>query len=236
MRILHFYQVWDADPETARREAAAQATWPVFHQTEHLDVTPAAFRLGSDTRDGTAVGARPVPFVRDVFDWAVLEHQGHQKFAFSNGDVHIVSDAAERVNDSLNRHSCGYSFRVDFRPDRMPPGPMTMRELGTHLEGHWYPGADLFWFSRQWWEDHRLDCPDALLGYEGWDFCMKRMMHESGFPEAMDWLIWHEEHDNHWKRTLETSPGQIYNRKLCRAWAERHGYQHLIREKGFLFT
>ena len=235
--LVHIYQWYEADGDTMRRMKAARDTWPAWYDQDREMVRPWVYRLRNDDRTSLSIGAKKrCPFVKHVFDKALLFNPNMHLFVYGNSDIHVVLDASHYIRRSLSKYGCGYSKRVDFKPGWVPEHPITMADLGAHIEATWYQGADLFWFTRDWWEATREDFPDAVLGYEGWDFCMKQSMHESGFPEAVDWLIYHEEHDNHWKATLETLPGQLYCRKLCREWAERHGYQDRIHEKGFLFT
>jgi hypothetical protein len=111
---------------------------------------------------------------------------------------------------------CYYSRRLDHRRFDAPlPDAVACR-------GRPYPGADLFAFTRQWWQGDAAGFPDVLLGAEGWDGVLMEIMRRSGFQETTP-AIYHEAHDAYWVRHRHSNPAQQYNRRLIRAWIERNG-------------
>jgi hypothetical protein len=121
----------------------------------------------------------------------------------------------------LDRLPCLYSFRTDFK--RVRRANKTLADLPR---GMGYIGSDLFAFRPEWWLEVRAEFPDLLLGYEGWDFVMRKMMERSRFdPAEFPSFIYHEEHAAYWKEHIDDAPGQQHNRALAERWAAESGYE-----------
>lgn len=201
------------DPDAARRYAFAASTWQAAFTEPTLIVSdlPRSSAMMGDPR--------PVPFIRDVFDYAA-EHAGADLLVFTNSDVAVVSD----IEACLSGRTCWFGQRVDVeRFDEV-------YSSATLPADRPYVGADIFAFMPVWWRGVRDVFPDVLLGREGWDCIMKMLI---GQCEPMN-LIWHEKHRGFWDRgrNINTNPGQVHNRRLCRSWAIDHGHRDRLLPEG----
>lgn len=228
MRLVHLVNWYNAkDMETRRRMSVARKCW------EQSGMKLGLHRLASRDRSGLTVGdSKAVPFLRDVLDWGTDTLAGFDGVVFTNADVGLVREAQAVITKQLESVGCCYSFRVDFQ--RLDRPIETLAELST---GQPYCGADLFAFTPRWWIEHRSQIPDLLLGYEGWDFVMKRAMERSGFdPNSIPPVIWHERHNSDWQTNLLTAKGNLHNRALCIKWAIANGERdELYMHPPFLF-
>lgn len=222
MNYVHIWQNYRMDPETLRRHAVAGMSWELLlgHGVKRAAFAPEDFaRSAQDVGD-----IRRIPYVNDAFAFGAGLAD---RVIFTNTDVGFLRDPFDWIASNLDRFGCCYAHRRDFVSLFAPPVDET--------EGSAYGGADLFAFTRGWLD--LQEWPDMLLGYEGWDFVVKRSMNASGFPIEPQYLLYHEEHRPRWKQVMLTSHGQLHNRRVCAAWAKAHGHadEILDEEGGFLF-
>lgn len=236
--IVHVFDGFEADADTSRRMHAAQITWRASRRNWGGQIATIEHRLRNGDRSSTDVGERKrTPFVKDVLDYALSASRAVDHFVYTNSDLSICLDAGPHIRESIDRWGCGFSQRVDFARQYFPKEPLSVASLARSRKAVLSPGADIFWFTRQWWEDHRADFPDALVGFEGWDFCMKHAMMLSGLPEPHVRLTYHETHTSYWETVLVTSLGQQYCRRVCTQWAiDHHLERYLLPDpEGYLF-
>lgn len=211
------------DPSTRRRMDLARRSWQRLYESGEW--TP--LMLGSFERSSADLGdSRAVPYVRDLFD-AALERS--DRCVMTNADVGVIDDVQRYIGTALDAVGCLYSKRADFgRLDAIPLASDVVNSP-SHC------GGDLFAMTRSWWSVHRRMYPDLLTATEGWDFCMKIIMLDSGFtPGGV--LCWHERHRSHWYANLTRCPAQRYNRNVARQWAMENGLSAYIRPTGCLFA
>ncbi len=156
---------------------------------------------------------RKLPFVKDLLDFGVrwARHE-NALLIFSNFDVLFAPGLTETL-----RHvtTCAYASRHEFVRLKSEPTCLEIVCARKH------PGCDLFAMTPAWWQEHRRDYPDMLLGAPAWDMVMRRLMQLTGGVELHAALA-HEEHASHWL-THRGDPSATYNERLAAAWlAERH--------------
>jgi len=212
--VFHVYQDYAGSEEEQRRNALALRTW----QREGkgwFDVPIKDF-----TRDATAVGdTRPLPFIKDV-----IEH-GYQNASALDENALILLTNTDTCLTPGFAHTLQrlegeayYSHRRDFaRLDR----PLAHNEIEN---GHWYPGSDLFVFTPRWWEAHREEMPDMILGAEGWDKILRELIKLTGGGEIHG-CCYHERHESKWERAgaRENAPSNVYCRHLMKKFLTEHG-------------
>jgi hypothetical protein len=188
-----------------RRMARAAATWRL------PGLVDACCRDSDLVRSGLDVGdSKRMPFLRDVVDWG-FRGQEVNTVVLTNADSMLVSDAMEYIQPAVA--GCGYAGRRDV-----------YKEFSVQLSLHEsmkrcdpFIGHDLFVISRSWWQDNKSGVPDLLMGYEGWDWCLKYVM---GVQFKLPDLVYHTHHQYpHWYRNRLQAPGNLYNRSECKKWA-----------------
>lgn len=229
--LVHIYQWWEADALTLTRMNTARRTWT------NLNMIQAEFGPINMARDSLEQGEKQkVPYIKDVINFGLRLFPKNNLFLYTNSDSSLVTDIVKSIKKSLDLYSCGYSHRVDFEKGKYPKGNISQDQLKNSLAlGSWSGGSDIFFFTRDWWDRHANDFPDALSGFEGWDACMMATMLKSGLTEPVKWLSYHERHKAYWKENRTKAIGQIYNRKVCTEWALKNNLGHLLGATEFLF-
>ncbi|MBN2603290.1 MAG: hypothetical protein JXA91_04070 [Candidatus Thermoplasmatota archaeon] len=236
-KIVHIYNWWNADNKSLKRMNNAKITWDEFYSNDKEGIVSAKFSLKNGQRSSVDLGEKAIaPFILDVIDYGLLTHPECNYFLYTNTDISLVSDSSIYIRDCLNKWECGYSHRIDFSEDVIPKNPITRDQLKNLLHiGSWSAGSDIFFFSKKWWNKHRHNLPDALIGFEAWDACFMVEMLKSGLPEPVRWISYHQKHESYWKKYRLTSRGQLYNREVCKKWAIKNKIGHLINYGDFLF-
>lgn len=202
----------EVDPETKRRVALAHQSvngedW-LSSAWNHIDFKP--------TRDGTSIGDAPVPFIRDMIEQACREAEPRDIICIANADIGFVPGITGEILDACYNFGSCYAQRHDFR--------RIERLIVNEVEcaaGKKYPGADLFAFTKEWWDKRNQFFPDMLLGREAWDMIMRDLIRSTGGIELHN-AIYHEMHDSHWLKHRGCA-GNEYNKKLASAWLAANG-------------
>jgi len=170
-------------------------------------------------RTAAGLGDRPLPYVRDMVDQAFrLCERDDDIIVLINADIGFTPGLTGHILDRAARHGAAYAHRWDFTHISRPA-----RSEAEVRKARWYPGSDLFVFTRRWWKQHGALFPDMLLGREAWDMVMRNLIKKvSGFETELHHAIWHERHASMWEQQPDC-PGNRHNRTLAEAWLRRHG-------------
>ena len=236
-KIAHIYHWYNVDEDTLDRMQQAQETWKEFYKRDRYGVLQAEFKLEKEQRSSLDIGEkRAVPFIKDVFNFGINLYPDCRLFLYTNSDISLVKDGLDLIRGSLNKWGCGYSHRLDLDKKDFPKEFITKEQLIALLPlGNWGAGSDTFFFTREWWEEVEEGFPDALVGFEGWDFCMTATMLRGGLPAPIKWITYHQKHLPYWKEHRLDAQGQMYNREVCTKWAVKNNLGHLLGYKDFLF-
>jgi hypothetical protein len=155
---------------------------------------------------------RALPFLRDLLDMGVRGAGPGDLLVFTNDDCVF----APGLTDTLLRVTqAAWASRHEFVRLPKPPSCLDIITARKH------PGADLFAMTPAWWQAHRRDYPDMILGCEAWDLVLRKLMASTGALE-LHAAIAHEEHGATWQGR-RADPSALHNRKLAGAWlAKRH--------------
>jgi len=167
-----------------------------------------------------------LPFVRDLIDAGFAT--GADTVVIHNCDIAFTDEAQYLLGDYCRRFPACWANRIDVRAGT---GPYKTRDLRRRQ----HVGTDVFAMTRQWWDAKAADWPDMLLGREGWDWVMRRLMRDNGGDRCPHPICWHEAHVGQWKRDMQGDEGQQYNRRLGREWAIAHGYKRDLHPGPYLF-
>jgi hypothetical protein len=202
----------EVDPETQRRLVLAHKSvnseeW-LSSGWNHIDFKP--------TKDGTSIGDAPVPFIRDMIEQAYKEASPRDIICIANADIGFVPGITGEILDACYNFGSCYAQRHDFR--RIDRLILNEVECAT---GRKYPGADLFAFTKEWWDKRNQFFPDMLLGREAWDMIMRDLVRSTGGVELHN-AIYHEMHDSHWLKHRACA-GNEHNKRLASAFLAANG-------------
>jgi glycosyltransferase involved in cell wall biosynthesis len=222
-RLLHVASVFEPrDPETKRRHDFAAATWEPFYARGDalpLLVTDEMLSRSSKTELGDP---RPVPFLRDLFDWGCAFAAPEDIVIFSNADIGAVPSLPDRLRQHFADPARGadFAWRHNYY---FPLNGLVTRCDNGFKDG----GVDLVAFRPGWWAEHRDFMPDMLIGCEAWDWVLRLLIEEAhpGLPVGIDGLIFHEWHDPWNKRPANrtSNPGNAYNVRLGTDFFSKRG-------------
>ena len=214
--ILHAYtQYTPRDEDTKRRNALAQSTWPgqLWKECPVRDEElPRMWR-----EEG-----RSFAFIHDVIEHAAKQASNPQDIiAYTNADIIMRGDASHQLIVRMKSVSACYAFRRDFgRLEKVPVDS----EFST---GYDYCGSDLKAFTKGWWDAHKNQLPDAILGGEAWDPCYRVMIEQSqpGKNVSLRDIIAHERHASYWEvpQNRHRLDMQKYCLSVCAKFLQSHG-------------
>lgn len=200
------------DAETQRRMDLADRSISEeehrFSAIIHTDFRP--------KRDASSIGDAPVPFIRDMIEQAGLTAKPTDILCIVNADIGVTPSITGEILDACYNFGSCYAQRNDFR--RIDRTILNEVECAT---GKKYPGADLFAFTKEWWDKRNQFFPDMLLGREAWDMIMRDLVRSTGGVELHN-AIWHEMHDSHWLKHRSCA-GNEHNKRLASTWLAANG-------------
>lgn len=210
--IYHSVNVYRSKNEAEnQRMKRAQSTWMSLYRAHAKLFVPAYLTKIQRTLEGEERG---VPFVKDVIQVAVQKAtRDDDVIVLTNADTSMCRETIQRIMTKLFEEECCFSNRREM--DKPQPYWLTQEQLLQ--KGEDSKGTDLFAFKVGWWK--RLEYPDLLIGYEGWDWVMQYSMPATA--RLKQEVVYHESHLlPYWYRKRQVSKGNLYNRKLCWEWVK----------------
>lgn len=201
------------------RTVFAEKTW-CDAEIHHLKI------IHRDARD---IGdERGCYYVKDLLDFSLM--LSGDVFVYINNDVALVPEWKNVILPFVSQFGCAFGHRLEVKKFEKR---LSLAECNADQMP--YCGADIIAFTPAWWKAHRDNFPDAVLGYEGWDFVAQWLMRKSGF-RSMPTVCYHEMHNSYWKDVLTTHPAQIKVRNTLVEWAKANGAEkYLWAPNGYLF-
>lgn len=220
-KIIHVWADWRTNPnaESNRRQMNAAISWQTEYDTGRW--IPREMKREDATRDGTDIGdPHNVNFVHDTIEFAVkVSTNPKDIIALTNADSGFTPGLTGRILEQVRRHNAVFTHRRDHKRIEAP-----FVSEAQAREGEWYPGTDAFFFTVEWWEQHKSEYADFLMGREGWDEVLRQLVkyHAGGYiPHA----IWHEWHESSWcGEGRWTMPGNLHNFRLRDEWFAKTGF------------
>lgn len=217
-KIFHVWTDYQTQDQAARRrQMFARSTWqPMYFYGDAipLPVTDGMFRTSKDTIGDN----RPLPYIRDMLDYAAHYALPEDIIMLTNDDICFVPGAEDKIRaDFAAGAGAAYAWRRNF----FYPLKHQLKDIRTGQEDG---GVDLIAFRPDVWKAHRENFPDFILGCEAWDYVYRLMIPElNGNRGGLHDLIYHEFHDPVWRRNKirATNPGQKFNRALARNFFKR---------------
>lgn len=220
-KLVHVYSVnGSANDETKRREAVARQSWDeeIAWSKRWMELPIAE---SENPRDARALGdPKPMPFARDLINTAAAQCELADAIVISNSDVGISPGITGWLIEELAQHGAAFTHRWDFPKPVIAPFNSEQRVC----EGRWYPGSDLFAFTKQWWQKWGPRLPDVIMGREAVDLCLRHLIKIGGGTEVPG-AVWHEKHPTLWESSehQRTLAGNVHNRELATVFLREIG-------------
>ncbi len=233
-KIIHVLERHAVSGETARRVAAAEASWDRLYLT-NIVVPLHVWDYKRDT--GFMGDKRRCPFLRDILAEAMGYADDDDIIMLTNDDTVLHPLAPWAILNMMTREDCLCAMRVSFDKGRMPDPSQDALTTGSigKIDG----GRDLFAMRKSWLTEHFHLIPDYTLGSSDWDSTLSLAMRLTKGMEVIhhDWMlpqkrselpmghVYHEWHTAFWtdgtnRHVLNT---QLWNRELTVAWQRKHG-------------
>lgn len=238
--IFSYYADDNSGPETAARNALARKSWD-FHFGQ-FSMIELKIRESDMKRTSESLGdIRPVPYVRDLFDFGCSFAMPEDIVVYCNHDIGLTTMAVDRIFAGVER---GGGVTVCQRRQLNPtPGRLYRSVLNCKADG----GFDVMAVTPSFWGKMRNDMPDMLIGREAWDTCFRALVeiYVTGkknkvvltTPEQWaeskaytDDVCWHIPHDSWWDKNRKTNPAQIHNRTLAKKFCSDNGMIDFVAE------
>lgn len=175
-----------------------------------------------------------MPIMHEIFETGVeMCVRDDDVVVFTNFDICLTDCCYDRVVESCMQHGCTFSFRRDHI------GPLNKALSREEMikQTRWYVGADLFAFTKKWWQENCDTLPRGqLLGRPTWDWVMRLQMGRSYVGESV-WIdeleeqskcvetpsvIYHEKHDSLWERPGNHKlPSNVRNVAIAYDWMNK---------------
>lgn len=219
-RIVHVYPAHHMTGEALRRHRAAKETWK-----RCADITPwvdLPMAPSMAPRTANDIGEqRDLIYMRDLIDFGRQVAKPSDIILVSNSDVAFVEGFSHDVLSAIEQHGAFFTHRWDM------PGRLRTLSREEVKRMKWYPGSDVFGFSRVWWDKHGTRFPDMITGAEFVDAVLRQLIKQRAAPTAeIHAAVYHEKHVSHWERN-RNSAAQVHNRLLAEAWFRKHGTDDL---------
>lgn len=217
-KIFHTFTDYTPKAGAARRrQAFARATWQpmnFYGDVIPLPVSDGMFRTSQDE-----IGdIRPLPYIRDMLDYAASFALPEDIVLLTNDDICFVPGAEEKI---LAEFATGASAAYAWRRNFFSPLKHQLKDIRVGREDG---GVDLIAFRTEAWRANRESFPDFILGCEAWDYVYRILIPElNGNRPGLHDLIYHEFHDPVWRRNKirGANVGQKFNRALARNFFNR---------------
>ncbi len=223
-QIAHVWSDWRKEGKLPyndrRRIKLAQTTWQTERDATGLWID-CEFKREHATRDARDIGDPvEIAYVRDLIEHAASSNPSGI-IALTNADVCFTPGITGKILDAVTDETAAFTHRFDFKWLRKP----ILYESQVRL-GKWIPGSDAFFFTVNWWNKHRDEYADFVLGRGHWDEVFRQLIKRHG-GRCIPAAIYHETHDSFWLQDRYTIKGNLHNAKLAKKWFLRSGYAEL---------
>jgi hypothetical protein len=215
-KLIHVWSDYERnDYGAAQRHLIASMTWETeFTKDQWIDrpVLDSEFTRNSGSELGEK---KTVPFVNDLLQKGADEAGPNDVIVFTNDDTCVRPGLTRILLDEVPK--CGAIFG-SRREHAKLMRPLTLEQM---MKGYKHVGADVFAFTRAWWDENKADFPDMLIGFEQFDLVLKKLILVTGGRELDD-LCYHSVHLPDWVKRRETAGGK-FNRTQAFNWYKQHG-------------
>lgn len=197
-RFIHVWSDYHRQDQAAeRRHRMARYTWEAEMTKEHwtdLRLPDSVFKRNSQTDFGDRKHA---PYVTDMIDHAVRQINSWDVVMLTNDDTCVAPGMTSVLRSVLNE--CGACWGAR-REHQVVSRMLTKGEL---MRGAKHVGADVFAFTKSWWQQYGQFMPDMFMAFENWDYVLRTVINDHGGRE-IEGLCYHETHTGDWTRERES--------------------------------
>lgn len=161
-----------------------------------------------------------IPKVKQMIDYASEKAEANSIIVISNADILFHPDITGQILHNIERYGAVYFHRWDFQKIN---SYLVASQDKVSLGSKWYPGSDVFAFSKAWWLNKKDEFPDMYFAREAWDMVMRNMIKKYGGVEIHK-SIYHEKHPSFWEaKENRNCKENIHNRSLASQWLNENG-------------
>ena len=160
-----------------------------------------------------------LPYIKDMIEEAYSKAiKGNDIIVITNSDICFVPGLTGWILEKVRLHGAVYFHRYDFK--QYQSVLISEAQAG---KGKWYPGSDMFAFSKRWWFQNSENYPDMIYAREAWDMIMRNLIKKTGGTEIHK-AIYHVKHASYWESADgKNCIGNKHNRKLAHEWLLKNG-------------
>lgn len=215
-RLIHTYSDYVRnDPGNIRRHVVAKQSWDREYQKGGWLVCTVHDR--DLQRNGNHIGeSKPVPFLKDIIQSGANMADPQDIIVLTNDDNVFAMDITDQILTEIGKWGAIWGSRQEMIHIPSPPPAF------NHTTGYKHVGADLFAFTRNWWDENGKNLPDYLISFESWDLVFRTLINKTGGGEVSG-LVAHEIHNSYWHDPrFRECRGNIYNRQLSQQFFARN--------------
>lgn len=218
-----------------KRKQFAKDSWAWLYKSQ--GVIPAYYTDWKRTLAHINTKAK-LPYFKDLLGPALELAGDDDILAYTNDDIIIHPELPDQLRYYCSIWGCVSERRCEGNaalPLNATPEQWRKANDEAHFEHY---GRDLFAFTKRWILSVWDELPDFVIGSTDWDNCVVALMRRTAgietTPGSFRQLVWpvempvgftcHIWHKSMWQTfgNYWSSPGNVHNRKLFRAWAEKH--------------
>ena len=163
------------------------------------------FKMLERNSQKTIGNTRPLPYVKDIFDFS--SQMNCDVFGYLNSDIMVHKEFFD-VFDNYKKIDAYLFSRTDIADVNVG----SFNDKNFHVVWKEHPGFDGIFFRRKWWLINRKRFNDNLvLGEPEWDYYYDKIIRQSTGQIIKKRKLYHVHHDTIWNLT---STGAVNNRKI----------------------
>jgi len=197
---IHIWNKLEINNENRKRHEDAKKTWKATYTQGGWKPTPIEPGMfGRDATHKTVNDKKRHPFIKDCIRAAIMRG--------SDSDVVCItrSDSCFGVVDRIPQGVAGYSYRATL----------------DHGQTEYHPFAEFFFFTKQWYNDHRASLPDCIMGDDRhWQILLKHWITINGGVEIEPAV--YREKGSYLPIPKNLPPHTLFNEKVVNEFMAKH--------------
>lgn len=197
-KFVHVWSKYEIPNLSAqRRHTMAKVTWEKEMKEAWTEVAVTEADVPRTARTEFA-DPKNAPFILDLIDKAMAKANPWDVIVLTNDDTCVAPGLTQQLRVLMKEQRALWSAR---REHRVINRPLTPNQV---MQGRKHVGADLFAFTKEWWQEHGGKMPDMLLAFENWDYVLRTII-ECGGGIEVEGLCYHEIHQGDWTKRREAA-------------------------------
>lgn len=209
--LFHVWNDYDRDDGgNIHRHTLAKKTWDREYARNPMWMGYPV-HINSLSRSSLDVGEkRCTPYFKDAINLAASEARADDIIIFTNDDGLMLDGFTELMIHKVVEHRAIWCPRWEL--------PAGAEQKWGNSKGYKHCGADVFAFTKQWWDDNSANFPDHLIAFEAWDLNLRTLIEMTGGVQV-EGAVAHYIHQPVWHSSEHREgPGNLHNRRLFQQW------------------